>query len=46
MFLCVLVVVAEHEDVVSPAGLSVVLVLGMRRLHDELGHITEGKGEE
>lgn len=43
--LCSLVVVAENEDVVSPAGLSEVVVLGMRRLHDELGHVA-GDEEE
>lgn len=35
------VVVAKHEDFFSPVGFREVLVVGMGRLHDELGHAAE-----
>lgn len=39
--ICSPVVVAKHEDFFSPVGLREVLVVGMRRLHDELRHAAE-----
>lgn len=35
-----LVVVAKDEDAISPAWLPEIFVVGMRGLHDELGHVT------
>lgn len=40
------VVVAKHEDFFSPVGFREVLVLRMRRTHDELRHAAEKTGNE